>query len=74
MDGKFLDGPSVRRLEKMPNKLQLLTSVAVMIKKACRLTAQFAGSLMCQESGRLDNRPSTQAHVHCSPLHAAYCP
>lgn len=34
MDGKFLDGSAVRRLEKMPNKLQLLTSVAVMIKKA----------------------------------------
>ena len=33
MDGKFLDGSAVRRLEKMPNKLQLLTSVAVMIKK-----------------------------------------
>ena len=34
MDGKFLDSDAVRRLEKMPNKLQLLTSVAVMIKKA----------------------------------------
>ena len=38
MDGKFLTADSVRRLEKLPNKLQLLTAVAVMIKKVLRLS------------------------------------
>ena len=33
MDGKFLDSAAVRSLEKMPTKLQLLTSVAIAIKK-----------------------------------------
>lgn len=53
MDGKFLTGDSVRRLEKMPNKLQLLTAVAVMIKKVLR---QFPAA------------PSPANLFACSPL------
>lgn len=33
MSGSFLDGEQVRKLEKMPTKKELITAIAVMVKK-----------------------------------------
>ncbi len=34
MEGKFLDDPSVRRIENLPSKKELMATIAYMIKKA----------------------------------------
>lgn len=35
MGGNFLTSEQVRKLEKMPTKKELITAMAVMIKKVC---------------------------------------
>ena len=64
MDGKFLDSSAVRSLEKMPTKLQLLTSVAIAIKKVSAWA--LIVTLSCQKCLQLLPTSGTAAVAGCS--------
>ena len=59
MGGNALDSAAVRKLEKLPTKTQMITSVAIMIKKvriACYVHPCYP---------MLDYRTAYRHHVRC---------